>query len=193
MTTNDQGEAIFTGVTAGEKQYTVSKDGYGDVSGDVNVDSSKTVNVLLEKKPMIQVAGRIMQIDDPLPISVRAQNLGEVNLIEVVIQYDTEYFDASWFFSVRLSKWQPVFKDPGNGIIHIVLSPNEGATKLIDELTNILSIELTPKKAGTTELAYTSYTSEGGVPFETNIITTEGTRLSGSDLILDEGTITITN
>ena len=192
-TTDTQGEAIFTGVTVGEKQYTVSKDGYGDATGNVSVDSSKTVNILLEKKPMIEVVNRSMQIDDPLPISVRAQNLGEVNLIEVVFQYDTEFFDASWYYSVRLSKWQAVAKDPGNGIIHIALSPNEGATKLIDELTNILSIELTPKKAGTTELAYTSYTSEGGVPFETNIITTEGIRLSGSDLILDEGTITITN
>jgi len=192
-TTDSQGKAIFTGVTVGEKQYRVSKDGYGDVSGSVIVDSSKSVDVVLEKRPMIEVVDKTFSVSEPLPILIRAQNLGEVNLIEVVIQYDTEYFDASWFFSVRLSKWQPVFKDPGNGIIHIGLSPNEGATKLIDELTNILSIELTPKKAGTTELAYTSYTSEGGVPFETNIITTEGTRLSGSDLILDEGTITITN
>ena len=192
-TTDNQGEALFTGITVGEKQYTVSKNGYGDVSGSVIVDSSKTVNLTLVKKPMIEVVDKTFSVSEPLPILIRAQNLGEVNLIEVVIQYDTEYFDASWFFSVRLSKWQPVFKDPGNGIIHIGLSPNEGATKLIDELTNILSIELTPKKAGTTELTYTSYTSEGGVPFETNIITTEGTRLSGSDLILDEGTITITN
>ncbi|WP_181456421.1 carboxypeptidase regulatory-like domain-containing protein, partial [Mesotoga sp. Brook.08.YT.4.2.5.4.] len=192
-TTDSQGKAIFTGVTVGEKQYRVSKDGYGDVSGSVIVDSSKSVDVVLEKRPMIEVVDKTFSVSEPLPILIRAQNLGEVNLIEVVIQYDTEYFDASWFFSVRLSKWQPVFKDPGNGIIHIGLSPNEGATKLIDELTNILSIELTPKKAGTTELAYTSYTSEGGVPFETNIITTGGIRLSGSDLILDEGKITITN
>ncbi|WP_367363485.1 PEGA domain-containing protein [Mesotoga sp.] len=192
-TTDSQGKAIFTGVTAGEKQYAVSKDGYGDVSGTIVVDSSKTVNLTLVKKPMIEVVEKTFSVSEPIPILIRAQNLGEVNLIEVVIKYDTGYFDASWFFSVRLSKWQPVFKDPGDGIIHIGLSPNEGATKLIDELTNILSIELTPKKAGTTKLTYTSYTSEGGVPFETNIITTEGIRLSGSDLILDEGTITITN
>jgi len=192
-TTDSQGKAIFNGVAVGDKQYSVSKDGYGNVSGDVNVDSSKTVNVLLEKKPMIQVASRSMQIDDPLPISVRAQNLGEVNLIEVVIQYDTEYFEDLWFYTVRLPDWESIRKDPGNGIVHIVLAAGAEAEKTIDAITDILRIELTPKKAGTTEITYTSYTPEGGVPFETNIITTAGARITGSDLILEEGTITITN
>ncbi|RLL87082.1 InlB B-repeat-containing protein [Mesotoga sp. BH458_6_3_2_1] len=192
-TTDSQGKAIFTGVTAGEKQYAVSKDGYGDVSGSIVVDSSKTVNLTLVKKPMIEVVNRIMQIDDPLPISVRAQNLGDVNLIEVVIQYDPEYFEDLWFYTVRLPDWEGIRKDPGNGIVHVVLAAGAEAEKTIDALTEIFRIELTPKKTGTTELSYTSYTAEGGVFFETNIITTEETRLSGSDLILQEGTITITN
>jgi uncharacterized repeat protein (TIGR02543 family) len=192
-TTDIQGKVTFVGVVFGEKPYTVSKDGYGDVSGSVSVDSNKSVNVLIEKKPMIEVVSRSMEIDDPLPINVRAKNLGEVDFIEVVIQYDTGYFEDSWFHTVRLSKWQAVVKDPGNGIIHIALSPNEGAVKVINTLTDIVRIELTPKKTGTTNLSYTSYTTEGGVFFETNIINSEGERISGADLILKEGTINITN
>ncbi|WP_214078621.1 Ig-like domain-containing protein [Mesotoga sp.] len=192
-TTNIQGKAIFTGVTVGEKQYTVSKDGYGDEIGNVSVDSSKTVNIVLERKPMIKVVNRSMQIDDPLPISVMAQNLGEVNLIEVVIQYDPVYFEDLWFYTVRLPDWEGIRKDPGNGIVHVVLAAGAEAEKTVEALTDILRIELTPKKTGTTELAYTSYISEGGVSFETNVINTKGTRFSGSDLILIEGTITITN
>ncbi len=192
-TTDSQGKAIFTGVTAGEKQYAVSKDGYGDVSGSIVVDSSKTVNLTLVKKPMIEVVNRSMQIDDPLPISVKAQNLGDVNLIEVVIKYDPEYFEDLWFYTVRLPNWEGIRKDPVNGIFHVVFAAGAEAEKTINALTEIFRIELTPKKTGTTELLYTSYTAEGGVFFETNIITTEETRLSGSDLILQEGTITITN
>ncbi|WP_041928056.1 InlB B-repeat-containing protein [Mesotoga prima] len=193
-TTDNQGEALFTGITVGEKQYTVSKDGYGDISGSIVVDSSRTVNVVLEKKPMIEVVDSAFSVSEPLEILVRAQNLGEVDFIEIVLQFDTEYFGDSWDFRRKLPiDWQVIPSDPGNGIIHLALAITGGKTQVIDDLTSIVSIELTAKKIGTSHITFTSYTSVGNVPFETNIITAEGTRLSGSDLILDEGTITITN
>jgi len=48
--TDSQGSAVFTDVTAGEKPYTVSKSGYENSTGSVNVDSDKSVNVVLQKK-----------------------------------------------------------------------------------------------------------------------------------------------
>ncbi|WP_367357761.1 InlB B-repeat-containing protein, partial [Mesotoga sp.] len=48
--TDSQGSAVFTDVTAGEKPYTVSKSGYENSTGSVNVDADKNVNVFLEKK-----------------------------------------------------------------------------------------------------------------------------------------------
>jgi uncharacterized repeat protein (TIGR02543 family) len=48
--TDAQGKAVFTGVLAGSKAYTVSKEGYNNASGNVNVDGDETVNVTLTKK-----------------------------------------------------------------------------------------------------------------------------------------------
>jgi len=195
-TTDSQGKAIFNGVAVGDKQYSVSKDGYGDVSGSIVVDSSKTVNVVLEKKPMIEVVDSAFSVSEPIEILVRAQNLGEVDFIEIVLQFDTEYFGDAWEIRKKLPNrfdWQLIESNPGNGIIHLALAITGGKTQVIDDLTSIVSIELTAKKIGTSHITFTSYTSVGGVPFETNIITAGGIRLSGSDLILDEGTITITN
>ena len=48
--TDAQGKAVFTGVLAGNKAYTVSKEGYNNASGNINVDGDETVDVTLTKK-----------------------------------------------------------------------------------------------------------------------------------------------
>ncbi|WP_289057894.1 hypothetical protein [uncultured Mesotoga sp.] len=48
--TDENGRAIFSGVLRGNRQYTVSKSGYEDAAGTVNVDSDKTVDVYLSRK-----------------------------------------------------------------------------------------------------------------------------------------------
>ena len=48
--TDENGRAIFSGVLTGNRQYTVSKIGYEDSTGNVNVDSDKTVDVTLSRK-----------------------------------------------------------------------------------------------------------------------------------------------
>jgi len=50
LQTDSQGRAVFTEVATGNRSYTVSKTGYENVTGNVNVDSDKSVNVVLEKK-----------------------------------------------------------------------------------------------------------------------------------------------
>jgi len=48
--TDANGQAIFSGVLRGNKPYTVSKTGYENSTGTVNVDSDKTVDVTLSRK-----------------------------------------------------------------------------------------------------------------------------------------------
>jgi len=48
--TDAQGKALFTGVLAGSRAYVVSKTGYNNATGNVNVDGDETVNVILTKK-----------------------------------------------------------------------------------------------------------------------------------------------
>ncbi|HON29388.1 MAG TPA: InlB B-repeat-containing protein, partial [Mesotoga infera] len=48
--TDSQGRAVFSQVLAGNKAYTVSKTGYENSTGSVNVDSDKSVNISLAKK-----------------------------------------------------------------------------------------------------------------------------------------------
>jgi len=48
--TDENGRALFSGVLRGNRQYTVSKTGYEDAAGTVDVDSDETVDVTLYKK-----------------------------------------------------------------------------------------------------------------------------------------------
>lgn len=48
--TDENGLAVFSAVLRRTRQYTVSKIGYEDATGTVNVDSSKTVDVTLSRK-----------------------------------------------------------------------------------------------------------------------------------------------
>lgn len=48
--TDENGQAIFSGVLRGNRQYTVSKIGYENSTGTVDVDSDKTVDVTLSRK-----------------------------------------------------------------------------------------------------------------------------------------------
>ncbi|MGC9321688.1 MAG: InlB B-repeat-containing protein, partial [Kosmotogaceae bacterium] len=48
--TDADGEAVFAGVLAGSKDYTVSKEGYNNSTGTINMDSDESVNVTLTKK-----------------------------------------------------------------------------------------------------------------------------------------------
>ncbi|AFK05955.1 hypothetical protein Theba_0221 [Mesotoga prima MesG1.Ag.4.2] len=48
--TDVQGKAVFVNVLSGSKAYTISKEGYNNETGTVNVDSDKSVNVTLTKK-----------------------------------------------------------------------------------------------------------------------------------------------
>lgn len=48
--TDENGKAIFSGVLRGNRQYTVSKIGYENSTGTVNVDSEKIIDVTLTKK-----------------------------------------------------------------------------------------------------------------------------------------------
>ncbi|MGC9321378.1 MAG: InlB B-repeat-containing protein, partial [Kosmotogaceae bacterium] len=48
--TNASGQAVFTNVQSGTRSYTISKTGYNNATGNVNVDGDKTVNVTLTKK-----------------------------------------------------------------------------------------------------------------------------------------------
>gem|GEM_PF-1691659 len=49
-TTDVLGKAVFTGVAAGSKAYSVNKEGYNNETGTVDVDSDKSVDVTLFKK-----------------------------------------------------------------------------------------------------------------------------------------------
>jgi len=55
-TTDVGGEAVFAGVLAGNKDYTVSKTGYNEAAGSVNVDEDETEEVTLERKTYIITA-----------------------------------------------------------------------------------------------------------------------------------------
>ncbi|KUK81875.1 MAG: Uncharacterized protein XD94_0279, partial [Mesotoga prima] len=48
--TNDEGMAVFSGVLAGSRAYTVSKEGYNNSTGNVNVDSDESVEITLIRK-----------------------------------------------------------------------------------------------------------------------------------------------
>ena len=51
--TDSLGRAVFSGVPSGNATYTVSKEGYNDATGNLNVDGDKTVDVFLVKKTYI--------------------------------------------------------------------------------------------------------------------------------------------
>lgn len=48
--TDAQGKAVFTGVLVGSRAYTVSKEGYNNSTGNVDVDGDESVDVTLTKK-----------------------------------------------------------------------------------------------------------------------------------------------
>jgi len=48
--TDENGQAVFSGVLRGNKPYTVSKTGCENYTGNVNIDSDKTVDVTLSRK-----------------------------------------------------------------------------------------------------------------------------------------------
>jgi len=48
--TDENGQAVFSGVLRRNRQYTVSKIGYENSTGNVNIDSDKTVDVTLSRK-----------------------------------------------------------------------------------------------------------------------------------------------
>ncbi|HOI34435.1 MAG TPA: Ig-like domain-containing protein [Mesotoga infera] len=48
--TDAQGKAVFTNVQSGTRSYTISKTGYNNATGNVNVDGDKTVDIILTKK-----------------------------------------------------------------------------------------------------------------------------------------------
>jgi len=54
--TDVDGEAVFAGVLAGNKDYSVSKTGYNEAIGSINVDEDKTIDITLEKKTYVITA-----------------------------------------------------------------------------------------------------------------------------------------
>ncbi len=59
--TDADGKAVFSDVPPGNKTYTVSKTGYHDITGDINVDGNKQVDVSLSRKSYLLTTNTIGQ------------------------------------------------------------------------------------------------------------------------------------
>jgi len=59
--TDVDGKAVFSDVSPGNMAYTVSKIGYHDITGDINVDGSKQVDIALSKKSYLLTTNTIGQ------------------------------------------------------------------------------------------------------------------------------------
>jgi len=126
-------------------------------------------------------------IDQEGHMKIMGSRLGAVSLIEVVLEYDPTAF--SWEgSSCRIAGWITIEKNPSPGIAHIAIS---GASTDISEEKELVRMYLLPKKAGTSDVEFTTYESEGGVFFETNCITAGGLKKTYPELELTKGVITI--
>lgn len=147
--------------------------------------SLKAVFVL--NKGKLSIADSTLVAGEEGLLNVRAAGLGKVSLIEVVLQYDPAMF--SWEgSSSRITGWLTIEKNPRPGIIHVAIS---GKAVQLDEARDVIRFFVVPAAAGESEIGFSSYTSEGGVFFETSYIDEGGTRTIFPELELLEGTIVV--
>lgn len=135
----------------------------------------------------ISIADANFIVDEEGQIKIKGVGLDAVSLIEVVIKFDPNVF--SWEgSSCRIAGWITIEKNPSPGIAHIAIS---GTSTEINDERELIRLYMLPKKAGTSDIEFTSYMSEGGVFFETNCITAGGLKKTYPELNLKEGVITI--
>ena len=135
----------------------------------------------------ISIADANFVVDEESHLKIMGAELGTVSLIEVVLEYDSNAF--SWEgSSCRIAGWITIEKNPSPGIAHIAIS---GVSIEIEEEKELIRMYLLPKKAGTSDVEFTTYESEGGVFFETNYITVGGLKKTYPELELKKGVITV--
>ena len=135
----------------------------------------------------ISIADANFVVDEESHLKIMGAELGTVSLIEVVLEYDSNAF--SWEgSSCRIAGWITIEKNPSPGIAHIAIS---GVSIEIEEEKELIRMYLLPKKAGTSDVEFTTYESEGGVFFETNYITAGGLKKTYPELGLKKGVITV--
>jgi len=152
------------------------------ITGNVSLEA-----VFVADAGEISIADANFIVNEEGHIKIMGARLGTVSLIEVVIGFDPNAF--SWEgSSCRVAGWITIEKNPSPGIAHIAIS---GASTEIDEEKELIRMYLLPKKAGVTDVEFTTYESEGGVFFETNYITAGGLKRTYPELELKKGVITI--
>ncbi|AFK05957.1 hypothetical protein Theba_0223 [Mesotoga prima MesG1.Ag.4.2] len=152
------------------------------IAGNVSLEA-----VFVADAGEISIADAYFVVDEESHVKINGVGLGAVNLIEVVIEYDPNVL--SWEgSSCRIAGWITIEKNPSPGIAHIAIS---GASTEINEEKELIRVYLLPKKAGISDVKFTTYESEGGVFFETNYITAGGLKKTYPELGLKKGVITV--
>lgn len=153
-----------------------------NITGNVSLEA-----VFVADAGEISIADANFVVDEESHLKIMGAELGTVSLIEVVLEYDSNAF--SWEgSSCRIAGWITIEKNPSPGIAHIAIS---GVSIEIEEEKELIRMYLLPKKAGTSDVEFTTYESEGGVFFETNYITAGGLKKTYPELGLKKGVITV--
>lgn len=117
-------------------------------------------------------------------IVVKGHNLGNINAFEVVLKFDNCYLTCTGT-AQSLVGGLMITRQPEETIIHVAVAGLEGVevqeTELLRIFFNILD------KAGTTEIQFSEYLSEGSVRFSTDVIPdVEGLDLSDTGIVTVE-------
>jgi hypothetical protein len=143
--------------------------------------------VFVASKGEIAISDTSLVVDEEGQIKIIGIGLGAVNLIEVVIQFDPNMF--SWEgSSCRIAGWITIEKNPSPGIAHVAIS---GTSVEVDNERELLRLYMLPIEVGTSNVEFVSYKSEGGVFFETNYITTGGSKITYPELNLKKGIVEV--
>jgi hypothetical protein len=159
---------------------------------NITSDRSLVANFSTEAKGTFIVNDKTVENGSYDTITVDGKDFGSVRAMEFVLSYDESYLNVvgvsmnSSFESD--SGWLPLLSKKSDGIIHITLSGNPFS---VNDKRTIIEIGVIPLKTGTTNIDYTSYTSEGGVTFETAVVDEDKNTLTEPDIELIPGTITV--
>jgi hypothetical protein len=160
-----------------------------------NITSNRSLvaNFSTEAKGTFIVNDKTVENGSYETITVDGKDFGSVRAIQFVLSYDESFFDivyVSMNNSFKSNSGWSLFIESktDEGIIDVSLS---GDPYAITNREPIIDILLVPKKTGTTNIGYTSYTTEGGVYTETAVVDEDNNKLTEPDIELIPGTITV--
>jgi len=154
-----------------------------DIKGKAGDPVKSAASTIVVAGPSFEIIDTTLNRNSLGSFVVKANNLGEINAFEVVLEFDTEYLTCPGIVQSLVGGLM-IIKQPSESVIHVAVAGLKDLdvqnTELLRVFVNVLD------KAGNTEILFSEYVSEGNVKFSTGVIP----EISGLDLS-DTGIITI--